>query len=109
MSGGSINSSCWLRTFVRGSVNACGTGSPWNAGGEANPFVKNGAFMEGGFSIAPGSGLNTEGDCVGFAEFVAHFNCKSAFGTTRFVETSGTLASGLNLVGGNGGVLVVII
>jgi hypothetical protein len=107
--GGSMNSSSWLRTFVRGSVNACGTGSPWNAGGKENPFVKNGAFVAGSLSIAPGSGLKTDGGCVGFAELVAHLNCKRAFGTTRFVEPGGTPASGLNSVGGNGGLLVLMI
>ena len=59
-------------------------------------FVKNGAFVEGGFSPAPGSGLKADGGCAGFAELVAHLICKIAFGARPFVGTGGTPASGTN-------------
>src|SRR6185503_15882382 len=104
-----MNSSCWLRTFVRGRVNACGTDSRWNAGGKTYPLVKNHSLLAGSLCIAPGSGLKTEGACVGTAELVVHFNCIRAFGMARFVETGGTPASGLNCVGTDGVLLVLMI
>ena len=83
-------------------------GSPSNAGGKANSFVNKTKLVAGGFSNAPGSGLKKAGDFGGGMELVARLACGTASGRTTLGTADVLPVSGLNTVGGKGGLLVVM-